>query len=564
MADYIEIDQVLDEISTDRDVGRSVLTGMTALVTGDEFTDVTFEVGQQVVLPTFRKMLAQLDSGGLLELQQEVDTSINLMSGVIQTVEALKNKYNINLSSSFWDVINLESQTNSSHPIFDAYIINNESIGFNFAAKESLPITRKFSTEGAIIGDFLLPAYTSINVPLYTSTQPSSDSVLTEQFNMNDYSSTSLKARPYFEVKTDFYGKYFSDLEKNKVADYYGDYQTYVGNKLGFTYTSNDERVWTAVKVLVKNPFTNSAANPTLFVVENTKGYPDYNKLKAVGTYQATGTDDNATWVTFNLNAPVLSEKFKSYTFIFQTDDGVDWPIWYANEKSVVTPITTKDSYFWYVDSQMDGNTPFIELVTCDFGDSFTGQTFTINPLEISGGFNACSLQHAIQIPTNSSFSLKIETSPGVWQDISSVDTLSSQPSSVGVRAIITGSRYAAPLINTRLSELIGYRPNTSFTYLSTLFDISVNEMVVSYTLRHFTQVDLGSGETHSFLPGIMVGSEIIYPDTLTKTGVSNDGLTTSYSATFDTTDVSSFMHIITGETVNSSTTFTVYPPIKQ
>ena len=179
------LDSLITTVDRDRRLAVEVLEKLPHLVTA-ESGDVTFELDTPINVPSMAKLRAELQLGGLTDLQGRVLINENLLQGIIQELTRIAKKSGETIISPYWKSLDLTSENTdgrTSDPLWRCQIGDNFG-RFPYEAFDEKALDRKFDTQGQKIGGKLLPPYTeNIVLEKRYSTAPAVANVV----NVNAY-----------------------------------------------------------------------------------------------------------------------------------------------------------------------------------------------------------------------------------------------------------------------------------------------------------------------------------------------------------------------------------------
>ncbi len=572
------IDTAVDQITGDRNSIAQIVNNFVSIATGDENTDVVFNLGSEHTVPSISKKLSQLDAAGLADIKTIQAQTKAVQSGLIQQAEKLNASLRIaNNQSPYWETLDLSDDNSpdldKTNLFWDAHV-EAGAIRFDFAVEQPVVLNRQYETDGKKIGDWLMPSYVETTHNLYISALPAANDATTTQENVAKYGAitrtVTLAIRNYHRY---YYGHYYYWYRRYLGAYAYTTIQTTtvtegLTNSLSAqSFQIDSEKVLLGVNMLVKNPGgTKATANPKVMLVENSLGMPVLTNVLAKGTLYdnvAAASSDNAVLVRFDMDVPNILRANKSYSIVAQAEGESTWEIWYNdNENNTGQIFYTQDGDFWTADLGKDF---IIQLIVANFGEGFAESIIPMGNMSVSDGFSSANMTKYAELPTSYDVTIEIETSNGVWNDVAIVDSLGSQPSSVNIRARFEGERYVAPLLDTKNSKLTGFRPRKSLTFYSSEQNVPnlSGTLEVTYNLEGFDETDEGTGPMHTFTPQIQVDGETVAPLVTTLSGEPDDQGITQFICVYDLpVDTTTYKHFLQATTLLATKTFDITTPI--
>jgi len=526
--------------------------------TGGFFT-IDFD-GVLYTLPSIPKMQADLSAGGLQDLQTKMNSIDSLVISSIQAITMINNKIGQSSSTPNWRTLDFSKDNTDADISQTTYRANVESgsLGFAFDAEQPQQPERRYATDGARIGDFLLPSSTDSIDKRWTALTATGLNVSAyPAFTKTVQQTTSYSWSYYYGYYYWWYG-YYNSGSYSQTSTYTIPGTPVTGSMAGQTFKVTESRVLKGFNLNAYIPSANIASAPFLLLVETTAGAPDLSKKIAQGTFRndaAFNSSATSIDIYVDLNNPVLLDPAKQYAFIVVCPTGGAYMLNYASNPTQDGQVFfTQDGSYWQADLAKDF---CYSLRYADFGAGITQSIIELTTVALSGGISSLSLLKIAQ--ENALCNLKFQISfNGMWQDIGVINSMQSLPAQTPVRAIFNGTQKVMPLLDVSNSLIKALRPSTNFIYISK--QVTRQQASVPFRVT-FNAIGFKS-QYHTLSVTIRLEDGTEVAPMYQKSKLSADGNLSDFDLMFKLpVGKSSFAYVIRGTSQTASLVFNILAP---
>lgn len=540
-------------IDQDRRLASEVLRKLPQMVTAED--DVAFEIEPTVNVPSLKKLGREWSESGGTVINERLDnterTSINLISEVARLSQALGQR-RLNPSWSPLDLTDT-SDADTTNPLYRAAV--DFGLRFPAVAKSERNPVYKSSSNGAMIGDWLLPNHTAKVIARTLANAGSSYGsdrlVYNKLFNRRI---TELQTyRIYHPPYTSSYGgyykwqRYYSSIDGNTKTDLskrvyvprysvnYGGYSTSHSRNItkfvipdtlsmdgsytfvGQTFYCNQAQVLLGVTLQVYNYTANVAtASPKFLLVRTEAGKPVLDDVIATGTAVTTGVAySNREEIKVTWDKPVHLPAGEQLAIVigFKADFLLEIQ---SDTDRTGGLFVCQDHYYWS-EYQTEGSssygTPVLasksdlryNLIVAEF--TATDTSIELQPLELSGGISSAKLELVTQDEAAASDNIQFEIQHnGIWYGLEILDKNIDLPPFVNARMKLKGTVNMMPLLHKSDTTITLMRPDDAMRFLSKSRPKQSNTVKMVYELAGFNST------LHTATLKLMANGQLIEP----------------------------------------------------
>lgn len=526
---------LITAIDQDRRLASEVLRKLPQMVTAED--DVAFEIEPTVLVPSLKKISREWAASGGTVINERLDnterTSINLISEIARLSQALGQR---RLNPS-WSPLDLTDTTDAdtANPLFRAAI--DYGLRFPAVAKSERNPVYKNSSNGAVIGDWLLPNHTQkvIERSLGIASVANNSAKQLAYSSLFNQQITEIKTyRVYYPAYTFHYGGYYYWHRYYGYGGYYnGYYPNYAiyggysvartssvtkfvepetlsmdGNYtfVGQTFYTKQAQVLLGVDIQVNNyTSTKTAAAPKYLLVRTEAGKPVIDDVIATGTATVTGAKVESfeeVRVVWDKPAHLPANEQLAIVIGFKNSFSMTYV---TNSDRTGGLFACQDHYYW---SELDRTTSYdlrYNLVVADF--SATDVVIELQPLELSGGISSAKLDLVTQNETADQENIDFEIQHnGTWYGLSILDDNVDLPPFVNARMKLRGNANSMPLIHKSDTTITLMRPADTMRFLSKPRPKQANIVKMVYELAGFNST------LHTATLKLMANGQLIEP----------------------------------------------------
>ncbi len=517
---------LITAIDQDRRLASEVLRKLPQMVTSDD--DVAFEIEPTVLVPSLKKMGRQWSESGGTVINERLDnterTSINLISEIARLSQSLGL---VRLNPS-WSPLDLTDTTDAdtANPLFRAAV--DYGLRFPAVAKSERNPVYKNSSNGAVIGDWLLPNHTQKVIQrtlgnAATAVAGMSTTSYNTLFNrqITELQTYSVYHPPYTQSYGGYYKwqKYYSSVEGNTKTDLsskvyvpsysvsYGGYSSSYTTSvtkfvvpetlsmdgsyafIGQTFYTDKSQVLLGMTLQVQSYSTQvAAAAPKFLLVRTEAGKPVLDDVIATGTAVATGVMySNSAEIKVMWNKPVHLPANEQLAIVVGFK--ADFPLVYITDNDRTGGLfACQDHYYWSELVKTTSNDLRYNLIVAEFAN--TEVMVDLQSLELSGGISSAKLDLVTQNEAvdREKVAFEIEHN-GIWYGLDILDSNIDLPPFVNARMTLKGSTDVMPLVHKTDTTITLIRPDSTMRFLSKRRTKQSNTVKIVYELAGFNAV---------------------------------------------------------------------------
>lgn len=538
---------LITAMDQDRRLASEVLRKLPQMVTSDD--DVAFEIEPTVLVPSLKKMGRQWSESGGTVINERLDnterTSINLISEIARLSQVL-GQGRLNPS---WSPLDLTDTTDAdtANPLFRAAI--DYGLRFPAVAKSERNPVYKNSSNGAVIGDWLLPNHSAKVIERTLGNAAAGvpmGKILTNyktifKRQITELQTYSVYHPPYTKNYGGYYKwqRYYSSVDGNTKTDLsnkvyvpsysvnYGGYSTshsvsvnkFIVPKtlsmdgsyafVGQTFYSNKAQVLLGMTLQVSNYSTYvAAAAPKFLLVRTEAGKPVLDDVIATGTAVATGVTSSSSSgyqeIKVTWNKPVHLPANEQLAIVIGFKDRFQL-LTEADADRTGGLFVCQDHYYW---SELDKTASYdlrYNLIVAEFAN--TEVMVDLQSLELSGGISSAKLDLVTQNEAvdNDNVAFEVEHN-GIWYGLEILDSNIDLPPFVNARMRLKGSTDVMPLVHKTDTTITLIRPDSTMRFLSKRRTKQNNTVKMVYELAGF------NAELHTENLKLLANGQLIEP----------------------------------------------------